>query len=34
MDVILGRLAMGTDYVNPAACVERFAVTATKPAAF
>jgi len=21
-DVILGRLAMGTDYLNPAACVE------------
>jgi len=33
-DVILGRLAMGTDYVNPAACVELFAGTATKPAAF
>ena len=24
-DVILGRLAMGTDYLNPAACVELFA---------
>jgi hypothetical protein len=33
-DVILGRLAMGADYVNPAACVELFAGTATKPAAF
>ena len=33
-DVILGRLAMGADYVNPAACVELFAGTSTKPAAF
>ena len=33
-DVILGRLAMGADYVNPAACVELFAGTATAPAAF
>jgi len=33
-DVILGRLAMGADYVNPAACVELFAGTNTKPAAF
>jgi hypothetical protein len=33
-DVILGRLAMGADYLNPAACVELFAGTATKPAAF
>jgi hypothetical protein len=33
-DVILGRLACGADYVNPAACVELFAGTATKPAAF
>ena len=33
-DVILGRLACGSDYVNPAACVELFAGTATKPAAF
>jgi len=33
-DVILGRLAMGADYVNPAACVELFAGTTTKPAAF
>ena len=33
-DVILGRLALGADYVNPAACVELFAGTATKPAAF
>jgi len=33
-DVILGRLAMGSDYLNPAACVELFAGTATKPAAF
>jgi hypothetical protein len=30
-DVILGRLAMGADYVNPAACVELFAGTATQP---
>ena len=33
-DVILGRLAMGADYVNPSACVELFAGTATKPSAF
>ena len=33
-DVILGRLAMGTDFLNPAACVELFAGTTTKPAAF
>ena len=33
-DVILGRLAMGADYVNPAACVELFAGTTTKPSAF
>jgi len=33
-DVIVGRLAMGADYLNPAACVELFAGTATKPAAF
>jgi len=33
-DVILGRLAMGADYLNPAACVELFAGTAVKPAAF
>jgi len=33
-DVILGRLAMGADYLNPAASVELFAGTATKPAAF
>ena len=33
-DVILGRLAMGADYLNPAACVELVACTATKPAAF
>ena len=33
-DVILGRLAMGADYLNPAACVELFAGTATKPAGF
>ena len=33
-DVILGRLAMGSDYLNPAACVELFAGTGTKPAAF
>ena len=32
-DVILGRLAMGADYLNPAACVELFAGTATAPAA-
>ena len=33
-DVILGRMAMGADYLNPAACVELYAGTATKPAAF
>ena len=33
-DVILGRLAMGADYLNPAACVELFAGTGTAPAAF
>ena len=33
-DVILGRLAMGADYLNPACAVELFAGTATKPAAF
>ena len=33
-DVILGRLAMGADYVNPAACVELYAGTATAPAQF
>ena len=33
-DVILGRLAMGADYLNPAACVELFAGTATKPGEF
>ena len=33
-DVILGRLAMGADYLNPAACVELFAGVSTKPAAF
>ena len=33
-DVILGRLAMGADYVNPAACVELFAGTTTEPSAF
>ena len=33
-DVILGRMAMGADYVNPAACVELFAGTSTKPSAF
>ena len=33
-DVILGRLAMGADFVNPAACVELFAGTSTKPAGF
>ena len=33
-DVILGRLAMGADYLNPAACVELYAGTATAPAAF
>ena len=33
-DVILGRLAMGADYVNPSAAVELYAGTATAPAAF
>ena len=33
-DVILGRMAMGADFVNPSACVELFAGTTTKPAAF
>ena len=33
-DVILGRLAMGADALNPAASVELFAGTATKPSAF
>ena len=33
-DVILGRLAMGADYLNPAAAVELFAGTTTKPTAF
>ena len=33
-DVILGRLAMGADALNPAASVELFAGTATKPGAF
>ena len=33
-DVILGRLAMGADFLNPAAAVELFAGTATKPTAF
>ena len=33
-DVILGRLAMGADFLNPAACVELFAGTTTKPAGF
>ena len=33
-DVILGRLAMGADYLNPAAAVELFAGTSVKPAAF
>ena len=33
-DVILGRLAMGAKPLNPAAAVELFAGTATKPAAF
>ena len=33
-DVILGRLAMGADYLNPAACVELFAGTTTKPTQF
>ena len=33
-DVIVGRLAMGADYLNPSACVELFAGTTTAPAAF
>ena len=33
-DVILGRLAMGADYLNPAACVELFAGAASGDAAF
>jgi len=33
-DVIVGRLAMGADYLNPSACVELFAGTATAPTAF
>ena len=33
-DVILGRLAMGADFLNPAASVELFAGTTTKPAVF
>ena len=33
-DVILGRLAMGADFLNPAAAVELFAGTATTPTAF
>jgi hypothetical protein len=33
-DVILGRLAMGADFLNPAACVELFAGTTSKPTAF
>ena len=33
-DVILGRLAMGADWLNPAACVELFAGAATGDAAF
>ncbi len=33
-DVILGRLAMGADFLNPSACVELYAGTATAPAAF
>ena len=33
-DVILGRMAMGADFLNPAASVELFAGTSTKPAAF
>ena len=33
-DVILGRLAMGADFLNPAAAVELFAGTTTKPAVF
>ena len=33
-DVILGRLAMGADFLNPACCVELFAGAATGDAAF
>ncbi len=33
-DVILGRLAMGADYLNPACAVELFAGTSTAPAQF
>tara|TARA_B100000482_G_scaffold116727_1_gene84341 strand:- start:223 stop:1380 length:1158 start_codon:yes stop_codon:yes gene_type:complete len=33
-DVILGRLAMGADALNPAASVELFAGTSTKPSSF
>ena len=33
-DVILGRLACGADYLNPAAAVELFAGVSTKPAQF
>ena len=33
-DVILGRLAMGADYLNPAAAVQLYAGTATPPAQF
>ena len=33
-DVILGRMAMGADFLNPAASVELFAGTTTKPSAF
>ena len=33
-DIIVGRLAMGADYLNPAACVELYAGTSTAPAVF
>ena len=33
-DLIVGRLAMGTDYLNPAACVELFAGAASGNSAF
>ena len=33
-DVIVGRMAMGADYLNPAACVELFAGAASGDAAF
>ena len=33
-DVILGRLAMGAEYLNPASCVELYAGAATGNAAF